>query len=310
MRSTLPRVLLIVTITLVTMSISSAGDLPRTLFSLNGSAETLSRLDLEGGTIEQNILQTGQIPNQIIAHDEMLYVVNSGSDNIQVIDPQQDKVVKTIALESGSNPWFMAFTAAKKAYVTNLLANSVSVVDLESGTILKNIPVGTGPEGILVTGDRALVANTGFSGGYGPASISVIDIQADSVIKTLDVPKNAQDMARDPLGRIHVICTGDYVNSFGQVVVIDLFTGPQWNEPAVVDTILLGGSPGDVEITSDGSAYAVAWGDGTNGQLYKYDAFTGTVKRDASNPILIGPNVSRLYYDAIEDMLWIPYMSV
>jgi len=287
-----------------------AADIPRTLYVLNGSAETLSKMNMETENISMNVVATGQIPNQILAHNEMIYLVNSGTDNVMVIDPRTDQVVKTIGLPAGSNPWFMAFTGTNKAYVTNQVANTVSVIDVQTESVIKNISVGTGPQGIIVVGDRVFVANTGFSGGYGQATVSIIDVKKDSVTHSLNVPTNAQDLAVDAYGRIHVICTGNYATSFGQVAVIDLYTGPMWDTPAVVDTIDIGSSPGDIVITASGKGYCVAWGDGTNGHLYEYDALEDTVTHNAANPILVGPNVSRLLYDGQQNALWIPYMSV
>jgi hypothetical protein len=95
----------------------------------------------------------------------------------------------------------------------------------------------------------------------------------------------------------------------GEIAVINPYTGPNWDEPGVVSTIKIGGQPGDIVITPSGAGYCIAWGDGTRGFLYKYDALADTVIRGADNPIFIGPNVSSLEYDPSEDVLWIPYMK-
>jgi YVTN family beta-propeller protein len=286
-----------------------AGDISRTLYVINGPAETLSKMNMESGAIVSNIINTGQIPNRILTHNDLIYVVNSGTDNIMVIDPQNDgAVLKTIALEAGNNPWQMAFVDSNRAYVTNLKDNSVSVINVETGAVLKNIAVGTGPEGILIVGNRAYIANTGYAGWgepWGQAGISVIDIIADSVIHTLDVPVNAQDLALAPDGKLHVVCTGNYTDAFGKIAIIDISAVT----PVVTDTIDIGSSPGDIEITSSGIGYCVAWGDGTNGFLYSYNALADTVIHGNDDPILVGPNVSQLLYDGKENVLWIPYMT-
>ena len=291
----------------------AAADISRTLYVMNGSAETLSKMDMETEQITQNIVPVGQAPNFITTHNQMVYVVNSTTDDVMVIDPFNDQqIAKTIALETGNNPWAMGFVGTSKAYVTNYNDNSVSVIDVETGVVLKNIEVGKSPEGILVYGNMAFVTNTGYAGWGAPyeqSSVSIIDVLTDSVTHTVEVPTNAQDLAIDPSGRIHVICTGDYADIPAQIAVIDLYTGDNWDTPAVVDTFEIGGSPGDIAITTEGKGYCVAWGDGVNGYLYSYDALTDSVLHGADNPILIGPNVSRLLYDAQENALWIPYMA-
>lgn len=285
------------------------GETARTLYLINGSAETLSKMVISDGTITQNIVNTGLIPNRILTHNGLIYVVNSGTDNIMVIDPQNEGVIsKTIGLVQGNNPWQMAFVSSDKAYVTNFKDNSVSVINVTTESVLKDITVGTGPEGILVVGDKAYITNTGYAGWGAPweqASVSVIDITADSVIHTLDVPVNAQDMALAPDGKLHVVCTGNYIDVFGKIAVIDINAA----SPVVTDTIDIGSTPGDIEITSSGKGYCVAWGDGTNGFLYSYNTSSNTIYHGGDNPILIGPNVSQLLYDSEEDVLWIPYMT-
>lgn len=305
--------LFIVLFLMIAMVCNVLAEIPRTIYTMNGSAETISKMTLDDLTIDQNIVSTGQIPNQIAVHNGMIYLVNSGTDDIMVIDAANDsEIAKTIALAEGNNPWAIGFAGSNKAYVTNFNTNNVSVIDLEAGMVLKEIEVGTAPEGILVLNNNAYVTNTGYAGWgvpYDQASVSVIDILSDSVINTIPVPINAQNLAVDPMGRIHVVCTGNYADITGQVAIIDLFAGPGWT-PAVVDTVILGGSPADIVITSAGKAYCAAWGDGTNGFLYAYNAFTDSVTHDVDDPILVGPNISNLLYDGKEDMIWIPYMAV
>jgi len=309
MKYSVPFKIFSVAIFFLLFSISIAQDNPRTLYSINASAETLSKMNMNTSEINSNLITTGQAPNQLVAHNDMLYLVNSATDNIFVIDPKNDSAVKKIIpLDEGSNPWFMAFVSETKAYVTNYNLNSVSVIDVENGSIINSIPVRQTPEGIIVVGERAFITNAGYMGWnepYASGTVSVIDTQTETVIYTLNVPTNPQDLALAPDEKIHVICTGNYIDSFGAVAVINNIAA----SPTVVDTIEIGGTPGDIEITKSGKGYCIAWGDMTNGYLYKYDALTGIISNNVDNPILVGPNVSRLMYDSKEDVLWIPYMT-
>ncbi|MDZ7317045.1 MAG: hypothetical protein ONB24_13070 [candidate division KSB1 bacterium] len=300
------------TLLILFSSLLIAADVPRSLYVINGSAETLSMLNLETGEVRRDVVKTGQIPNYIFSCNNLLYVVNSGSSSLQIVDPRRNQVVKTILLKPNANPWAAAIVGRNKAYVSNWVDNSISIVDLEKGTLIGNLAVGKGPEGILVVDDYAFVCVTGYAGWGMPfetGNLVMIDTRTDQIVHILETPTNPQDAALAPDGRIHVLCTGDYAALGGKIAVVDLYTGPNWNIPAVVDTIDIGGSPGDLEITPQGKGYAVAWGDGVNGFLYSYNALTGTVERGANSPIAIGPNVSRLLYDGRENCLWIPFMS-
>lgn len=287
-------------------------DLPRTMYVLNGSAETVSTMNLDNSNVRQNLFKTGLIPNQILAHQDKIYVLDSGTSDIKIFDPI-DGFIRTIALNPGANPYDMVFVSANKAYVSNWVANTISVVELDDGFIIRDIKVGDGPEGLLLVDNKAFVANTGYAGWgmpYNQGSICIIDILADSVISTLMVPTNPQVLALAPDGKIHVLCTGDYAEIDGKIAVVDLYTGPDYNNPAVIDTIDIGGSPGDLEITPSGKAYCVDWGDGINGFLYVYDTTTGDVYNNVEHPILVGPNAGQVLYDGRENCLWIPSMTM
>ncbi|MDZ7309288.1 MAG: hypothetical protein ONB49_19835 [candidate division KSB1 bacterium] len=285
-----------------------AQNTPRTLYVLNGLGRTLSKMNLETAEITNNVVVVGDIPSRVYAHGDKIYVVNSTPPGLTIIDGRTDAVLGTIALAEGSNPWDMAFVGSNKVYVTNLLANNVSVIDLTTGHELKTIPVGEGPQGILVVNNTAYVTNTGGYPDYSPSTVSVIDIRTDQVTKTLSVPLNPQDLAVAPDGNIHVVCTGNYAGVSGSVAVIDPFGDSDYT-PLVVDTVQIGGTPGDIAITTEGVAWLPDFGDSRNGFLYSYDAFTLQVSHNASNPVLVGKGAMSVFFDAPAGALYVGNFS-
>ncbi len=275
----------------------------RTLYVLNSLGRTLSKVDLNSGVVVNDWLTVGEISNQIFAYQNKIYVVNSLPPAIMILEvPTGD--VSYITLAPGTNPYSMAFVNESKAYVTNLIANSVSVVDLTNRQVLKEIPVGIAPEGIIVVGRYAYVANSGGWPDYKGSAISVIDVAQDSVLITLPVATNPQALAYTADSMLHVVCTGNYDNIHGQVVVLDpraVLAG----EPAARDTIQLGGAPSDLVITRDGLVYLADYGDMVNGLLYCYEAGTRTVRRDAVNPLRVGNGAINLLYDTAANRLWV-----
>jgi DNA-binding beta-propeller fold protein YncE len=114
-------ILLFVGLVLVSLGNVTFADEPRTLYVINGLGRTLSKLNLETEVIVNDFLTIGQWPNQILSFNGMLYVVNSGTNDIMIIDPRDDgQEPVIISLAQGSNPYYMAFVGANKAYVTNL----------------------------------------------------------------------------------------------------------------------------------------------------------------------------------------------
>ena len=277
------------------------------LYVLNGSAETLSKIDMDDYTIVANIIETGSIPNRIRIFKDRLYIVSSGDDNIKVIDLKNDtEILQIIGLDNGDNPWDITFNN-NMAYVSNWVSNTVSVIDLSSAMVTKKIDVGLSPEGIMQINGKIYVTNTGYAGFGNPyknSSISVIDVSTNKVINTVKLPVNPQDLALAPDGTLHIVCTGDYATSFGKIAIVDIS-----GTAILTDSINIGGAPGDIAITKDDIGYCTAWGDGTNGFVYSYNTANKTVINDSSNPIKTAPNLSQLEYDAKEDVLWIPYMA-
>ncbi len=284
--------------------IGRAADTPRSLYVLNGLGRTLSTMVLGSDSLLNDVVTVGDIPNRIYSRNGKIYVVNSTPASITVIDGRDNHIIRTINLAEGSNPWDMAFVGSNRAYVTNLKANNISIVDLVTGDSPGSIDVGSAPEDIIVVNNTAYVVNSGGYPDYDPSSVSVIDVLTDKVVKTLPVPANPQALALAPDGNIHVLCTGNYSTEAGQVVVINPYGDVDYT-PLVTDTILVGGAPGAIAITPDGKAYLSDWGNGTNGYLYSYDVYSDSVFHDASNPLLVGNGASGVLFDAVENNLWV-----
>ncbi|MBN1540608.1 T9SS type A sorting domain-containing protein [candidate division KSB1 bacterium] len=298
--------LLLLMLLLNALSLANAS-VPRTLFVENSTGRTLSRLDLESGKLDNDILELGLYPNQIVIWQNTLYVLCSGSAEILVIDPGTATVTDRIALPLGSNPYEMAFVGASRCYVTLSLANTVAVVDVAEKTVLGQIPVGIAPQGILVDDQTAFVTNTGLRGwnDYTQSSVSLIDIAGDSVVVTINVPTNPQAVVAAPDYRYYVLCTGDYSQTFGQLAAVSLYDS-FWNyNPAVVDTFVVGGMPGAMVCLPSGSIFMADWGDQHSGFLYKFDVYSGEFQHKAGNPVRVAKGATRLLYDDKTDDLYV-----
>jgi YVTN family beta-propeller protein len=93
--------------------------------------------------------------------------------------------------------------AQPDAYVTNVISNTVSVIDTATDTVIKTIAVGDGPEGVAVNPDntRAYVANSNADTGEGnPDTVSVISVASNTVVDTITVGDNPQGVAVHPSG--------------------------------------------------------------------------------------------------------------
>ncbi len=265
------------------------------LYVVNGTSETLSRIDLETGEVENHIVTLGAVPNQVVYNEDMLYVVNSFSPSLMVIDPGTNSVVEEIALPVNSNPWNVAL-AEGFAYVTGLATALVYKIDPGQGSIVATFATGQSPEGVIVYEGRLYVANTGFDPvdfEYGQGTVSIIDLASGNALETVNVGKNPQALAVGPDGIISIICTGDYFSVTGMIYFLEP------SENTIIDSISTGGTPVLPVINQQGIGFVAAGGWVDSGYIYSYDAVSRTVLRGSDNPILVGTGAIGIALDSL-----------
>jgi len=114
-------------------------------------------------------IRTGMQPSGLTLNKAQtkLYVSNSGSDTISIIDTARDKVVKTIltrpaALRGlpGSTPIGLALSDDEHyLYVALGDMNAVGVIDLQKNSLIGYLPAGWYPTSVAVVGNNLFVAN-------------------------------------------------------------------------------------------------------------------------------------------------------
>jgi len=176
---------------------------------------------------------------------DKLYLTNSGSDDVSVIDLSSQQVTATIPV--GDTPLGAAVSPNGTAvYVTNMMAGTVSVIDTASDTVVGSLPVGARPWGIAVNpaGTKVFVANSG------EGSVSVIDTGTSTVRKTIPVGAAPHWLAVTPDGR-HVWVSN---HDSGTVSVIDTAS------ETVIRSVALGGRPDHICAFPFGGEIYVAQG--------------------------------------------------
>lgn len=270
------------TVLLLAMSASAADP---SAYVINSLGETLSRVNLTTGQVDNDMLTLGTgvwtSPSQIVIRDTLAYVINSTSDELQIINLNSISTTGWIDFPTGSNPYSMSFRDDQYAYVTLLWNNSVAKVDVLSQSIVRTDSVGRSPSGIMVVDNRAYICISAVTDEYEyeQGELCVWDLDGDSAIATVRMPTNPNALDMDRLGRLHVICVGDYATEFGKVVVFDTAN------MTPLDTLDLGGSPNTLRISPDDIAYLAAGGWVSGGEMYAYDALTLDILHGQANPM-------------------------
>ncbi|MCL4299195.1 MAG: YncE family protein [Anaerolineae bacterium] len=216
----------------------------------------------------------------------VVYVANSGSDNISVISLDTSTVATTIPV--GDGPSRVVVTPdGSKAYVLNSISQNISVINTAAQAVVTTISVGSNPKSLAMTPDGAKVYVTN----PGSNNISVIDTTTDTVVDT--VPLTAPDGAA---------CTPDgselWIGRSGGANQIQIFTLPGNGINGTVSGVI-----GGAEWTGflpDGSFAFVNNGCGCCGNLQKISTASNTVvstlgHSGAGVGIAIAPDGSAVY---------------
>jgi YVTN family beta-propeller protein len=158
--------------------------------------------------VEVSLLPYGRHPGLIaLSSDKATLVIPcQDTDNVCLVDLPSRRVTKTISLPEGSVPWQAAVTPdGKIACVTNSrfrdtddlspkTPSTLSIIDLEAGAVLASVPVGAGPNGVVLDhlGTRAYVANVRSN------DVSVVDMHDYREIKRIAVGQSPFSVALTP----------------------------------------------------------------------------------------------------------------
>jgi YVTN family beta-propeller protein len=141
----------------------------------NGSVSIIDVIDIGSQIVIDVIsLSPAMSPIGMAVSGTTLYVANnSSSGSVSVIDTTNNTVITTIMDASLIYPGDIAINGSL-AYVTNNGSHTISVIDLNSNTVINSFSVSANmssePEGIAILGSTAYVAN------FGDPSLVAVDL--------------------------------------------------------------------------------------------------------------------------------------
>lgn len=153
----------------------------------------------------------GDVPVSMEFINGMIYLMVNNSGKIEVVNPDDFKSVKTI--NGFTSPRFILPVSNTKAYVSDLRSNYISVLDLQSNTIIKKIYCGKSTDRMLKYNNKVFVCN--WSEYYVKApnnTVQVIDSDLDLLIDSVKVGKEPNSMVLDKQNRLWVLSSGGYNN--------------------------------------------------------------------------------------------------
>lgn len=161
------------------------------LFVTNTGSDSVTVINRQSDQVVA-VIGTGRRPMGIVTSPRggMVYVANSDSNSISIIDASHNRVIDTIALSFGISPRELAVSPdGRKLYVSNFHSNNVSIFDIAGRNLTGRVTVGSNPMGIATNerGDRVYVVNSTSN------NFSVIDPWGE-IINNVGVGSNPTDI--------------------------------------------------------------------------------------------------------------------
>ena len=181
----------------------------------NGSG-TISFVE-DGGSVSQNVYKQvnnedlGNIVNSMHIADDKGYIVVNNSNKVVVVNRFTMEKEEVILGDDIVNPRFFV-AGGGKGFISNwgdplnTDDDFITVISLSNNQVLTTIPVGEGPEKMLLDGGRLYVC---LQGGYGSNNkVVVINTEDNSIIENLIVGDIPNSILYDRNSDIWVLCQG------------------------------------------------------------------------------------------------------
>jgi hypothetical protein len=181
--------------------------------SFGGNNGSISYADPNTGIIINGIFAAANdnrplgdvVQSMSVVNDTMGYIVVNGSSKVEIVDLRTFKTI--LQPVPVFYPRYFLQVDQQKGYLTSgSMQGKVYVIDLGTGIKTDSIDVGNGPETMLLSGQKVLVANSG--GWLVDSTISIVDIITDKVLDTIATGKVPADMSFDSDNNLWVICKG------------------------------------------------------------------------------------------------------
>ncbi|MCK4979514.1 MAG: hypothetical protein KAS62_03915, partial [Candidatus Delongbacteria bacterium] len=247
------------------------------------------------GQIANDVMNVGKWPNHISEDGGTLYVVNSGNNNIQMINASNNDNMGSLELSAYSNP-MRSIVCNGKVYATNAYGIGIDVYSFGKDS-LKTIPITNVPDScinggtdvILAYGDKVFVGiknityDQDWNAIYGLEYVIVINSLTDEIEASVEVGYNISDMLIDSEGDLHVLCSGNRDDING---LIKVYSATDITQP-ILEEISLGSQPSSLIMNSIGMVYVGIAGlnpDWTGfGGIMKYNSVSNEVLNNSDN---------------------------
>jgi YVTN family beta-propeller protein len=215
----------------------------------NHPGNSISVIDMKSKAkiSEISLGETNCAPHGMVCSKDSrkLYVTCEDRKEIAIIDLDKERITKTISTEQEQSHMVVLSDDQTQAFTSNFAAGTVTALDLKSGSVLKQIPIGAGVEG--VSASSYFVYGTSVLENL----LAKIDPITFEVLKTVPTDRSPVRVLATPNSQRLVVNN----SASGTVQVFDAFT------LELIKTIPVGKQPIGLVIPNDDYAYSANMND-------------------------------------------------
>jgi len=156
----------------------------------------------------------GDVLQSLTIYNDKIFAVVNNSSKIEVLDKVTFKKINTI---TGLNsPRYLLPINTNTAYVSDLYANAVTIINLNTFTKAGQISCKGWTEQMLLSNNNVYVCN------YNSNYLYVINTSTNQITDSILISKGAQSITQDNNGLLWIGCLSDeYNNYYGAIYVIN-----------------------------------------------------------------------------------------
>jgi YVTN family beta-propeller protein len=157
-------------------------------------------------------VKVGKTPHgvKVSPDGKYLLVTNTLDNTVSLITLQKEPAEVEATIKTGVNPFEVIVTDDNAtAYVSNFLADSISVVDMASRKMVSTISSKSKPAMLALQGGAAGVGLRIWAANTGSAELWLIDAATRKLVTRIPVGKGAHGVALTPSGKLYVTNADD-----------------------------------------------------------------------------------------------------
>ena len=169
---------------------------------------TISLYDPTSGSVidkydqQQNGGSTlGNVCQSMTKYNNHYYIVINNSNKIVVVNSSD--FVKTATISGFNSPRYILPITYNKAYVSDLYANAIHVVDLNTNAIANTIPCIAGTERMALIYNKAFITNSNSNYCY------IVNTSTDIITDSINIGKGGSSIEIDKNAKIWVLTSGN-----------------------------------------------------------------------------------------------------